>query len=143
MKLSTRGRYGIHAMFDLALHCNDGPQPIKAIAERQDIPEAYLEQLIALLRKDGLVSSVRGAQGGYRLSREPSELTVGQMLRSLEGGLALVDCLEDESCGRGCTCPTRLVWRKLHDGVNDIVDGITLQDMLDDHERLKAQEAQI
>ena len=84
MKLSTRGRYGIHAMYDLALNCNLGPQPIKAIAERQTIPEAYLEQLFAQLKRDRLVNSVRGAQGGYTLSRPPEEITVGDVLRSLE-----------------------------------------------------------
>lgn len=141
MKLSTRGRYGIHAMYDLAQFGESGPQSIKAIAERQYIPEAYLEQLIAILRKSGLVKSVRGAQGGYLLSKPPDEITVGQVLRSLEGGLALVDCLlEEDACDKACSCPTRVVWQKLHDGLNQIVDGITLQDMLDDHERLKAQE---
>ncbi len=139
MKLSTRGRYGIHAMYDLAQMCAEGPQSIKAIAERQAIPEAYLEQLIAILRKSGLVTSVRGAQGGYQLSRAPGEITVGEVLRSLEGGLALVDCiLEEDACHKACSCPTRIVWQKLHDGLNQIVDGITLQDMLDDHERLIA-----
>lgn len=140
MKLSTRGRYGIHAMFDLAVRGADGPQPIKAIAERQQIPEAYLEQLIAILRKDGLVNSVRGAQGGYLLSRTPDQITVGQVLRSLEGGLTLVDCLlEEDACDKACSCPSRVVWQKLHDGLNQIVDGISLQDMLNDHERLSSQ----
>ena len=137
MKLSTRGRYGIHAMYDLAENAGAGPQPIKAIAERQQVPEAYLEQLIAVLRKADLVNSVRGAQGGYMLSRDASEITVGQVLRALEGGLALVDCLaEEDACAKACSCPTRVVWLKLHEGVNNIVDGITLQDMLNDHERL-------
>lgn len=140
MKLSTRGRYGIHAMFDLAQNEQDGPQSIKSIAERQMIPEAYLEQLIAVLRKDGLVNSIRGAQGGYQLSRKPEEITVGQVLRSLEGGLTLVDCiLEEDACHKACSCPSRVVWQKLHDGLNQIVDGITLRDMLNDHERLLAQ----
>lgn len=133
MKLSTRGRYGIHAMYDLAVHSGDGPQSIKLIAERQGIPEAYLEQLIAVLRREGLVISNRGAQGGYRLSREPREITVGDVLRALEGGLNLVDCLlEEDSCGKTCDCPSRLVWMKLRDGLNSIVDGISLQDMIDE-----------
>ena len=141
VKLSTRGRYGIHAMFDLAQNGAAGPVPIKAIAERQLIPEAYLEQLIAVLRRDDLVRSVRGAQGGYQLSREPDEITVGDVLRSMEGDLALADCLlEEDACDRACRCPTRVVWQKLHDGLNRIVDSISLQDMLNDHQRLSAQE---
>lgn len=134
MKLSTRGRYGIHAMYDLAKNYNAGPQPIKVIAERQTIPEAYLEQLFAVLKRDKLVNSVRGAQGGYTLARSPGEITVGDVLRTLEGGLNLVDCLEEEdSCGKSCACPSRIVWLKIRDGLNAIVDGITLQDMINDY----------
>ena len=134
MKLSTRGRYGIHAMYDLADHYGDGPQSIKCIAERQNIPEAYLEQLIAILRKEKLVISNRGAQGGYRLAASPEEITVGQVLRALEGGLNLVDCLlEEDSCGKTCACPSRVVWLKIRDGLNSIVDGITLQDMINEY----------
>jgi len=141
VKLSTRGRYGIHAMFDLALYAKEMPQPIKAIAERQNIPEAYLEQLIAVLKREGLVKSTRGAQGGYVLARAPEEITVGDVLRALEGGLNLVDCLEEESaCDRSCACPTRIVWMKLRDGLNQIVDGINLRDMIEDYRCLTARE---
>ena len=144
MKLSTRGRYGIHAMYDLADHYGDGPQSIKCIAERQGIPEAYLEQLIAILRKEKLVISNRGAQGGYRLANPPGEVTVGQVLRALEGGLNLVDCLlEEESCGKSCACPSRVVWMKIRDGLNSIVDGITLQDMIDEYKCRGAQGEEI
>ena len=133
MKLSTRGRYGIHAMYDLAVHYGDGSQSIKCIAERQGVPEAYLEQLIAMLRRAKLVISNRGAQGGYRLARKPGEITVGDVLRALEGGLNLVDCLEeDDACGKSCACPSRIVWMKIRDGLNQVVDGITLQDMIDE-----------
>ena len=141
MKLSTRGRYGIHAMYDLALNAEGGPQSIKAIAEREGIPEAYLEQLIAVLKREGLVNSTRGAQGGYVLARKPEDITVGDVLRALEGGLSLVDCLdEEEACGKSCACPSRIVWMKLRDGLNAIVDGITLRDMTEDYKRLTAQE---
>lgn len=134
MKLSTRGRYGIHAMYDLAVHYGDGPQSIKCIAERQLIPEAYLEQLIAILRREKLVVSNRGAQGGYRLTRTPDEISVGEVLRALEGGLNIVDCLEvEDSCGKACACPSRLVWKKLRDGVNEIVNSISLQNMIDEY----------
>ena len=140
MKLSTKGRYGIHAMYDLAQFGSETPQPIKSIAERQNIPEAYLEQLIGQLRRSGLVKSVRGAQGGYLLSRSPAEITVGEVLRTLEGELAVVDCLmEEDACHKACSCPTRVVWKKLRDGLNQIVDGITLQDMLDDYQRMSAE----
>ena len=131
MKLSTRARYGIHAMYDLALMGNDKPQPLKAIAERQAIPEAYLEQLMLVLRKEKLVQSVRGAQGGYTLAKAPGEITVGMILRALEGDLCVTDCLKfEDSCNKAEGCPTRMVVQKVHDGVNAIVDGITLQDML-------------
>ena len=141
MKLSTRGRYGIHAMYDLALNADGGPQPIKALAERGGIPEAYLEQLFAVLKREKLVTSTRGAQGGYVLARKPEEITVGDVLRALEGGLGLVDCLDEEdACGKSCACPSRIVWMKLRDGLNAIVDGITLRDMIEDYKRLTAQE---
>ncbi len=141
MKLSTRGRYGIHAMYDLAVNVDCGPQSIKAIAERGGIPEAYLEQLIAVLKREKLVTSTRGAQGGYALARPPEQITVGDVLRALEGGLSLVDCLDEEdACGKSCACPSRVVWMKIRDGLNQIVDGITLRDMIDDYRRLDAQE---
>jgi len=137
MKLSTRSRYGIHAMYDLACCGAEEPQSIKAIAERQGIPEAYLEQLIGPLRRSGLVRSVRGAQGGYLLAERPEDITVGQVIRALEGDLNLIDCLsEEDACGKSRSCATRIVWRKLRDGVNQILDGITLKDMIDDHERI-------
>jgi len=140
VKLSTRGRYGIHAMYDLACNYNSGPQPIKAIAERQAVPEAYLEQLFAALKRDKLVNSLRGAQGGYTLARPPQEITVGDVLRTLEGGLNLVDCLlEEDTCGKSCACPSRIFWLKIRDGLNAIVDGITLQDMINDYKCLQAQ----
>lgn len=142
MKLSTRSRYGIHAMYDLAEHWGDeAPRPLKLIAEAQNIPEAYLEQLMGVLRKEGLVISNRGAQGGYRLSIAPGEITVGDVLRALEGDLNLVDCLlEEESCGKSCACPTRIVWLRLRDGLNDIVNGITLQSMMDEYRSLSGRE---
>ena len=133
MKLSTKGRYGIHAMYDLALHAQSGPQPIKAIAERQNVPEAYLEQLFGQLRRAGLVLSTRGSQGGYTLSRPAAEISVGDVLRVVEGPLAITDCLSDEAlCDRACRCPTRVVWQKVSDALESAVDGISLQDMADD-----------
>ena len=141
MKLSTRSRYGIQAMYDLA-RCPAGePQSIKAIAERQNVPEAYLEQLIGPLRKNGLVKSVRGAQGGYLLALPPEEITVGTVMRALEGDLNLMDCLsEEDACERACFCATRLVWRRVNDGLIEIVDGITLRDIIDDYEQTRSGE---
>ena len=140
MKLSTRGRYGIHAMYELARGFGGAPLCIKAIAEKQDIPEAYLEQIIAVLRRDELVTSIRGAQGGYILARPPENITVGDVLRSLEGGLKLLDCLiEENACGKSCACPSRVVWKRVSDGLNEIVDSITLKDMIDENARLLAQ----
>ena len=108
MKLSTRGRYGIHAMYDLALYAEGGPQSIKAIAEREGVPEAYLEQLICSLKKAGLVVSVRGAQGGYRIARSAEEISIGDILRALEGEVLQIECLADEEfCANACSCPSR------------------------------------
>ena len=131
MKLSTRGRYGIHAMYDLAKHYGDGPQSIKLIAERQGIPEAYLEQLIAPLRKAGLVQSIRGAQGGYTLAMEPKDISVGAILRAVEGPLAATECITD-ACANSDGCAMHMLWQRIHVGVNEVMDSITLQDMLDD-----------
>ena len=140
MKLSTRGRYGIQAMYELAANASEGPMSIKAIAQRQAIPEAYLEQLMPVLKRAGLVTSVRGAQGGYLLSRDSEAISVGEVLRALEDGLNLVDCLSGEDmCLRSCACPSRIVYQKLRDGLNALADSITLKDMLNDYSA-RAQE---
>lgn len=135
MKLSTKGRYGLRAMFDIAINLKKDPIPLKKVAERQGISEYYLEQLISQLKKSGLVDSVRGAQGGYILAKKPSEITVGDILRALEGPIGLVDCiLEEDSieCTRENACVTRIVWKKIRDSVIETVDSITLQDMCDE-----------
>ena len=92
------------------------------------------------MRRSGLVTGTRGAQGGYTLAQPPEKITVGDVLRSLEGGLKLVDCLmEEDVCGKSCACPTRIVWKRISDGLNQIVDSITLKDMIDEYERFAAQ----
>jgi len=140
MKLSTRAKYGIHAMLDLAQHRGAGPQSIKLIAERQGIPEQYLEQLIALLRREGLVSSVRGAQGGYLLTKPPGEITMAKLMRVLEGPISLSDCLEDQDCcDRSCVCSARRVWERLSQSIDQVLHSVTLEDMLEDHMRLQAE----
>lgn len=138
MKLSTRAKYGIHAMLDLTVNQGMGPQPIKMIAERQGVPEQYLEQLIAVLRREGLVSSVRGAQGGYYLGRPPEEITMADLVRVLEGPIGLCDCLEDaQCCDKIEQCPTKRVWERLSQSIDEVLSGVTLADMQKDFERMQ------
>ncbi|NLC77024.1 MAG: Rrf2 family transcriptional regulator [Clostridia bacterium] len=132
MKLSTRGEYGLRAMFDLALRQGEGPVPLKDVAERQEISGHYLEQLIAGLRKAGLVKSVRGAQGGYMLARPPNEITVGDIVRVLEGPIGPTECVSQEdqtACERSETCIARRVWQRVRDSIVEVMDSITLADM--------------
>lgn len=137
MRLSTRCRYGIHAMFDLAQNVGEGPQTIRSIAERQLVPEQYLEQIIGVLRREGYVKSLRGAQGGYMLAKDPSDISIGELIRLLEGPVLMADCMGDaDACIRSSQCPSRLVWERLTDCINGVVDAISLQDMLKDHEML-------
>ncbi len=135
MKLSTKGRYGVKAMFDLAQHYGEGPISLKSVAERQDISEHYLEQLVSGLRKTGLVKSVRGAQGGYVLGREPDKIRVGDIVRVLEGPIAPVDCVSEEEpdcCEKAEFCITRTIWEKVRDSIAEVLDSITLEDMVQD-----------
>ncbi len=140
MRLSTKGRYGVKAMFDLAQHIGEGPVSLKNIADRQGISEHYLEQLISGLRKAGLVKSVRGAQGGYTLAKEPDKITVGDVIRVLEGPIAPVDCVAEEDpeiCEKAECCVTRGIWEKVRDSIAQVLDSITLEDMVKDAEKLK------
>ncbi len=131
MKISTKGRYALRLMLDLAMHSGDGPVSLKEIAARQQISEKYLEQIIAVLNKAGFVSSLRGAQGGYQLRKPPGAYTVGMILRLTEGSLAPVDCVgEDGSCDRKDMCVTIRIWQQIYDAVNQVVDNITLEDIL-------------
>ena len=135
MKVSTRGRYGLRAMADLAMVSHeDKCISLKSIAERQGISEHYLEQLILPLKKAGIVTSMRGAQGGYKLARAAADISVGEILRALEGSLAPVDCIAEEgdgSCGNAnCeTCTTKQVWGQIYDSLNHVVDSISLGDL--------------
>lgn len=131
MKLSTKGRYGVRAMFDLALHQGDGPIPLRSIAERQDISEHYLEQLISTLRNEGFVESVRGAHGGYLLAVEADEITIGHIIRALEGPVTLSDCVsgEESSCERSPDCVVELIWNQVKDKIDEVLDSITLEDI--------------
>lgn len=140
MKISTKGRYAVRVMLDLALNNTGECIKVKEIAGRQGISDKYLEQIIAVLNKAGYVKSVRGAQGGYRLTREPKEYTVGMILRLTEGSLAPVACLDADSdeCERLDTCETLEVWRKLYAAVNDVVDNVTLEDLVEQRRRRMA-----
>ncbi|SFS03417.1 RrF2 family transcriptional regulator [Anaeromicropila populeti] len=133
MKISTKGRYALRLMLDLALHNNGELVRIKTIAERQEISEKYLEQIISILNRAGFVKSVRGAQGGYRLAKAPEQYTVGMILRLTEGSLAPVACLEDEEnvCHRQEECATLEVWTRLDNAIKGVVDHITLADLVD------------
>ena len=127
MKVSTRGRYALRLMLDLALNNTGEPVRLKDVAKRQEISEKYLEQIISILNK-----SVRGPAGGYSLKRKPEEYTVGMILRLTEGSLAPVDCVEDGAdCGREDQCVTVMLWKKLNDAINSVVDNITLADLVE------------
>lgn len=132
MKISTRGRYALRLMVDIGLHDADGPVPIKDIAKRQQISDKYLEQIVSTLNKAGFVKSLRGPQGGYRLTKKPEAYTAGMILRLIEGNLAPVACLEDEvnTCPRASKCPTLILWQRLYKSITDVVDNVTLADLM-------------
>ena len=134
MKISTKGRYALRLMTDLAAHADEGYIPLKDISERQEISKKYLEQIIAILNKPDIIRANRGAQGGYKLAKAPSQYTVGDILRLTEGSLAPVECAEQNpvDCPRSTDCPTLPVWQHLSKIINDYLDSVTLQDILDD-----------
>ena len=131
MIVSTKGRYALRIMLELAMHEGEGFLSLKEISTRQNVSMKYLEQIIAVLNKAGYVKSVRGAQGGYKIARAPEEYTVGMILRLTEGSLAPVACLEDgaDACERWDTCETLDVWRDLYGAINQVVDGVTIADL--------------
>lgn len=130
MKVSTRGRYGLRAMIELAKNENSGAIPLRIIAERQDISEQYLEQLFVNLRNAGLVKSVRGANGGYLLKGSPEDITVKEILTALEGPINIVDCVADESlCDFSNKCATHELWIELREKIEELLASITLEDL--------------
>lgn len=136
MKISTRGRYALRLMLDLAVNDLGMYIPLKAVAERQDISDKYLEQIIHQLSKANLVVSARGAQGGYKLAKHPDEYTVGEILRTVEGSLAPVACLEcGTPCSRAEQCIAIGFYKKIQDAVDDVVNNTTLADMINDFEK--------
>lgn len=133
MKLTTKGRYGLRAMLEMALSMNEGPVVLRTIAERQGISERYLEQLLIPLKKAGLVKSIRGSQGGYVLKRDPGNITVGDIIRVLEGPIAPVECVNEtdpEACNRADYCVTRKIWSEVRDSIIKVLDSHTLEDLV-------------
>ncbi len=125
-------------MFEIAKGYPATPTNIKQIAERQDVSVAYLEQILNTLRRAGLIQSIKGPGGGYILSAEPSEITIGEILRELEGPVAITSCLNpEEGCSRVETCVTHLLWRSLGEKIQDFLTTITLEDLLNEEEVLK------
>jgi len=135
MKISTKGRYALRVLVDLAEHRSDEFVALKTMAERQNISKKYLEQIVPLLNRGGLLITGRGYQGGYKLSKRPDQITVGEVLRLTEGDLEPVTCLigghPEQVCERAADCPTLPVWQGLSKTINNYLDSITIQDIVD------------
>ena len=131
MKISTKGRYALRMMLDLAQHQQDGYIALKDIAQRQNISKKYLEQIVPLLHKSQVLKTNRGSRGGYMLAKAPDQYTVGDVLRITEGSLAPVDCLNQDpiECERSGECPTLPVWQGLYRVINEYLDNVTLADL--------------
>lgn len=140
MKLSTRSRYGIRLMFELALGYSKRPIMLKEIAKNQDISEKYLSKLVIPLKGAGLINSIRGAHGGYMLAHEPAEITVFDIVELLEGNISLVECVDNSSiCNRVPFCPTRYIWTGLDETISKYLKGITLDEILKNYSMNKGE----
>ncbi|GAE90131.1 RrF2 family transcriptional regulator [Acetivibrio straminisolvens] len=138
MKMSTKGKYGLRAMLDIAINSRGDIVSVKSIAERQNISESYLEQVFSILRKAAIVRSIKGAQGGYILADDPSNITVGQILRTLEGNLNIVDFdNRNNNVSKEEKCINEFVWNKINESIDRVVDNITLEDLLNEYQKLK------
>ena len=133
MKISTKGRYALRMMLDLATHQGDGYVALKDIAQRQEISKKYLEQIVATLNKAALVKSIRGSHGGYMLSEPPRNYTVGRILRTMEGNLSPTDCVGANGwpCENKATCVSLIIWQKLDEAINGVLEGMTLEDLVE------------
>ncbi len=133
MKISTKGRYALRMLLDLAEHQEEGYVALKDIAKRQNISKKYLEQIVPIFNKSDILKANRGYQGGYMLARSPDKYTVGQILRLTEGSLSPVPCVDQDpiECERSAFCATLPMWRGLSKVINEYLDGVTLQDLLD------------
>lgn len=134
MKLTSKGRYAVTAMLDVALHAQEGPVPLADISERQGISLSYLEQLFSRLRKAGLVASVRGPGGGYRLGLKPDEIAVGMVISAVDESVDATKCHGKEGCQGGTRCLTHTLWRDLSSRISSFLDGITLGELMVDNE---------
>jgi Rrf2 family protein len=130
MKISTKSRYGLKACYELAVKRSEGPVALTGLVEATGTTLNYLEQIMILLKKAEIVKADRGVQGGYYLAKDPSDVSVGEILRALEDGLKLVDCIHSE-CNAQPLCPTHDVWCKMYDSLNNMLDSYTLKDMID------------
>ena len=142
MMVSTRGRYALRMLLDLAEYQGDGYVALKDIAERQGVSKKYLEQIIPALNKVNLLQTVRGYQGGYRLTKDPKEYSIGEILRATEGSMAPVTCLETPTnpCQHQGECATLFIWEGLEKAVNSYLDKISLQDVLDEQNRRRGED---
>ncbi len=136
MKLSTKGRYGLRAVLDLAVNYGQGQVSIRAIADRQKISEYYLEQLFKKLRKAGIVQSIRGAHGGYVLNRSPDEITAYEIIRILGETIEISECIEATTCSNIDSCATRPLWIRIKQSIDAVLKTTTLQDMVDDYKKI-------
>ena len=139
MKLSTKGRYGLRALIDLAMYGEEEAVSIQSISARQQISDSYLEQLVRKLKRAGLVNSVRGAQGGYRLAKPAEEISVGDVLRALEGSIEAVSCGKEHNanCLGEDLCVARYVWQKVNKSIQETVDSITLSQLVEESRRME------
>lgn len=146
MKVSTKSRYGLAAMVDLAEQYGKGPVALRSVAARQQVSEHYLEQLMSSLRKAGVVHSIRGAQGGYVLARDPASISVGDIVRAMEGPIAPVDCLladrgeNNPYCEKTCECIRRDIWQKMGDSIKVTLDSISLVSLCRDGQEMNKKE---
>jgi len=144
MKISTKGRYGLRILLDLALHENDTPRLIRDIAFSQQISEKYISRLIVDLRRSGMVKSIRGAKGGFRLARNPKLITLLNIVEVMEGPMSIVDCVQSpDKCKRNESCVTREIWGQLNEEIKKCMEKITLQDIIDDYRARSMQDGVI
>ena len=143
MNLSTNGRDGLRALVDLAVHSDNGTVSLQSIANRQNISVSYLEQLVGKMRRAGIVTSIRGAAGGYRLAKPPSTISVGDVLRALEGDLEAVNCPGNDevpACEAAPTCVTKYVWKRINDSISQAVDTIMIEELVQESKKLNGKE---
>ena len=148
MKISTKGRYGLRMMIDIAMNQNEGPVSVRDIARRQSLSDKYLEQIITQANKAGLLKSIRGAGGGYQLSRPAKDISVGEILRVMEGSLSPVECVRERGeepapCQNTGECATYELWRDIKTAVDQVIDNRSLQDMIDNYLRKNQDDASL